>query len=108
MLGVQTAAYAVSGRWLMFVLNAALLAVYALRHRRGTAYVDVTELVNTLRAHKKERIVRLCVCAGLLLLVIGRCASEANSRVRCCTSFIRSPVQIGGARPLGCDDVSEG
>jgi hypothetical protein len=71
LLGVQTGAYALTGRWLMALLNGGLLAWHAVR--RGDRHTDVTEMFTRLPAEKRARLVRLAVYGAFLVLLVVRC-----------------------------------
>jgi hypothetical protein len=73
LLGAQSAVYALHGRWLMLLLNLALLAWHARRDSR----VDVTELFSALPREKVARLHRLAVYTAVFVFIIIRRAWHA-------------------------------
>ena len=81
LLCAQGAAYLLSGRWAMTLLNGALLAW----HVRSVESVDVTELFRTLPKEKRARLIRLAVAAAVFALLLVRCVvAETRCDAFCC------------------------
>ncbi len=82
LLLAQTGVYALSGRWLMTLLNVGVLAHHAHRASQPDSRCEAAEMFSALPRQKRSRLLRLGVYAAMFALIIVRCAPLPRLNMR--------------------------